>query len=162
MTFSRSPASRSPKTHGFTPGGKIPRATESASKTLKRGHSYNSWSARMTIPELQDHLYSLEERLLHPDREKDRTALIPLLCLEFKEFCVSGRIFNHQQVVDSLLKSEPRAATINNYYVETLAENAALATYSVKTALRVSHRSSVWVLRDNRWQLLFHQGTLAL
>jgi hypothetical protein len=116
----------------------------------------------MTIPQLQDHLYTLEERLLHPDREEDRTALIPLFCHEFKEFCVSGRIFNRQQVIDALLKSEPRAATINNYYVEPLAENAALATYSAKTALRVSHRSSVWVFRDNRWQLLFHQGTIAV
>jgi hypothetical protein len=115
----------------------------------------------MTIPQLQDHLYTLEERLLHPDREEDRTALIPLICHEFKEFCVSGRVFNHQQLIDALLKSEPRAATITNYYVEPLSENAALATYSIKTALRVSHRSSVWVFRDNRWQLLFHQGTTA-
>ena len=47
------------------------------------------------------------------------------------------------------------------YYVEALAENVALATYSAKTALVVSHRSSLWVFRDNRWQLLFHQGTIA-
>jgi len=59
----------------------------------------------MTNPELQDHLYSLEERLLHPDRERDRTALIPLFSEEFKEFCISGRIFNRHQVIDALLKS---------------------------------------------------------
>ena len=115
----------------------------------------------MTDPQLQDHLYSLEVRLLHPDRERDRTALIPLFTAEFKEFCISGRIFNRQQVIDALLKSEPRPATISNYYVAPLAENAALATYSAKTALVVSHRSSLWIFRDNRWQLLFHQGTIA-
>ena len=115
----------------------------------------------MTKPQLQDHLYSLEERLLHPDRERDRTILIPLFAEEFKEFCVSGRIFNRQQVIDALLKSEPRPATISNYYVEPLAENVALATYSVKTAPVVSHRSSLWIFRDNRWQLFFHQGTVA-
>jgi hypothetical protein len=115
----------------------------------------------MTNPQLQDHLYSLEERLFHPDRERDRTALIPLFAEEFKEFCISGRIFNRQQVLDGLLKSEPRPATISNYYVEPLAEKAALATYSAKTALVVSHRSSLWIFRDNRWQLLFHQGTIA-
>jgi hypothetical protein len=114
----------------------------------------------MTKPELQDHLYSLEESLLHPDRERDRTILIPVFAEEFKEFCVSGRIFNRQQVIDALLKSEPRPATISSYYVEPLAENVALATYSVKTAL-VSHRSSLWIFRDNRWQLFFHQGTVA-
>ena len=115
----------------------------------------------MTNPQLQDHLYSLEERLLHPDRERDRTVLIPLFAEEFKEFCISGRIFNRQQVIDALLKSEPRPATITNYYVDPLAENVALATYHAKTALVLSHRSSLWVLRDKRWQLLFHQGTIA-
>src|ERR1700743_2845486 len=74
----------------------------------------------MTHADLQDHLYYLEERLLHPDRERDRTALIPLFSQEFKEFCISGRIFNRQQVIDALLKSEPRPATISNYYVDRL------------------------------------------
>jgi len=115
----------------------------------------------MTNPQLQDHLYSFEERLMHPDRERDRTALVALFAEEFKEFCISGRIFNRQQVIDALLRSEPRPATISNYYVEPLAENVALATYSAKTALVVSHRSSLWVFRSNRWQLLFHQGTIA-
>jgi hypothetical protein len=115
----------------------------------------------MTNPQLQDHLHSLEERLLHPDRERERTALIPLFADEFKEFCTSGRIFNRQQVIDALLKSEPRPATINNYYVEPLGEKAALATYRAMAGLVISHRSSLWVFRDNRWQLLFHQGTIA-
>jgi len=115
----------------------------------------------MTNPQLQDHLYSLEERLLHPDRERDRNALLPLFAEEFKEFCISGRIFNRQQVIDALLKSEPRPATISNYYVEPLGENAALATYRATAALKASHRSSLWIFRDNRWQLIFHQGTLA-
>jgi hypothetical protein len=115
----------------------------------------------MTKPELQDHLYTLEERLLHPDRERDRTALIPLFSTEYKEFCISGRIFNRHQVIDALLKSEPRPATIANYYVEPLAENIALATYRATTGLAISHRSSLWIFRDNRWQLFFHQGTIA-
>ena len=115
----------------------------------------------MTNPELQDHLHSLEERHLHPDREPNRTALIPLFAEEFKEFCISGRIFNRQQVIDALLKSEPRPASISNYYVQPLGENAALATYRSAAGLVVSHRSSLWIFRDNRWQLLFHQGTVA-
>src|SRR5271154_7210208 len=115
----------------------------------------------MTKPQLQDHLYSLEERLLHPDRERNRTALIPLFAEEFKEFCISGRIFNRQQGIDSLLKSEPRHATISNYYVEPLGESVALATYRATTSLTAPHRSSLWIFRDTRWQLYFHQGTSA-
>jgi hypothetical protein len=42
-----------------------------------------------------------------------------------------------------------------------LAPDAALATYHATTTLHTSHRSSLWVFRDNHWQLLFHQGTIA-
>jgi hypothetical protein len=115
----------------------------------------------MKTTELQDHLYTLEERLFHPDREPDRTALISLLADDFKEFCSSGRVFNRQQTIDVLLSSAPRPATIHHFYVEQLAENVALATYRATTTLAVSHRSSLWVFRDNRWQLHFHQGTIA-
>jgi hypothetical protein len=66
----------------------------------------------MKTAELQDHLYTLEERLFHPDREPDRTALISLLADDFKEFCSSGRVFNRQQTIDVLLSSAPRPFTI--------------------------------------------------
>jgi hypothetical protein len=115
----------------------------------------------MTNAELQDHLYNLEERLLHPDREANRNALIPLFSEEFKEFCVSGRVFNRQQVIDALLKSEARPAHIGNYYVAPLADKVALATYRATIGLSITHRSSLWIFRDNRWQLYFHQGTVA-
>ena len=115
----------------------------------------------MTIAQLQDHLYTLEERLFHPDREADRTALIPLIAADFKEFCSSGRVFNRQQTIDVLLTSAPRQATIHHFYIAQLAENVVLATYRATTSVAVSHRSSLWTFRDNRWQLLFHQGTIA-
>ena len=66
-----------------------------------------------------------------------------------------------EQVIDALLKSEPRQAHIGNYYVAPLAEKVALATYRVTMGLVSTHRSSLWIFRDNRWQLLFHQGTVA-
>lgn len=115
----------------------------------------------MKSTELQDHLYTLEERLLHPSREKNRALLLPLLADEFQEYCSSGRIYSRQQTIDDLLASQPRTATISHFYVTVLAPDAALATYHATTALHVSHRSSLWVLRDKRWQLLFHQGTIA-
>jgi hypothetical protein len=115
----------------------------------------------MKRPELQDHLYNLEERLLHPDREANRSALIPLLANEFQEFCTSGRIMNRQQVIEALLKATPRAANMTFFYINVLAENVVLATYHATTAVHVSHRSSLWINRDNRWQLVFHQGTIA-
>jgi hypothetical protein len=110
--------------------------------------------------ELQDHLYTLEERLLHPDREADRNALVPLFAKEYKEFCPTGRIYNRQQTLDVLLNHSARPASIHHFYVEQLSENVALATYRASTRLQSSHRSSLWILRDKRWQLFFHQGTV--
>src|ERR1700728_4648967 len=115
----------------------------------------------MTTAELQQHLHSLEERLLHPDREANRASLGTLLAPDFKEFCTSGRIFSLQQLTDSLMTSAPRAATMSRFYVSQLAPDGALATYHIATATTASHHSSLWVLRDNRWQLYFHQGTSA-
>jgi hypothetical protein len=111
--------------------------------------------------ELQDQLYNLEERLLHPDREKDRAVLIPMFADEYKEFCTSGRIYNRQQTIDVLLTSAPRPATILHFNITQLAEGVVLATYRATTAVASSHRSSLWIFRDNRWQLFFHQGTIA-
>lgn len=115
----------------------------------------------MIVGELQDHLYTLEERLFHPDREARRADLIPLLADDFQEFCSSGRIMNRQQAIDALLNSSPRSATLRYFYVTLLAPNVALATYHVTTAIHTSYRSSLWVNRAGQWQLLFHQGTIA-
>jgi hypothetical protein len=115
----------------------------------------------MKASDLQDHLHTLEERLFHPSRVKDRTTLLPLIATDFQEYCSSGRIYNRQQTIDDLMNSTPRNATISHFYVTVLAPDAALATYHATTALHTSHRSSLWVFRDNRWQLLFHQGTIA-
>jgi hypothetical protein len=115
----------------------------------------------MTTAELQQHLHSLEERLLHPDRESNRKDLLSLLASDFKEFCASGRIFSVQQLAESLLTSSPRSATMSRFYVSSLGPDAALATYHIATATSSSHHSSIWVLRDKRWQLIFHQGTVA-
>jgi hypothetical protein len=118
-------------------------------------------AAELKAADLQAHLHSLEERLFHPDREPNRAALGLLIADEFKEFCSSGRIVDKQQTMDVLLTSTPRPATIHHFYVRKLDENVALATYNATTPAAVSHRSSIWILRDNRWQMLFHQGTVA-
>jgi hypothetical protein len=115
----------------------------------------------MKDPKLQTHLYSLEERLFHPDREADRTVLLPFFAEEYKEFCTSGRIFNRQQTVDVLLTSHPRPTHLLHFNVESLADNVALATYRAVNSVESTHRSSLWIFRDNRWQLFFHQGTTA-
>ena len=47
------------------------------------------------------------------------------------------------------------------YAVAKILDAAKRGCRCATTALAVSHRSSLWVFRDNRWQLHFHQGTIA-
>ena len=115
----------------------------------------------MTSAELQEHLYALEERLLHPDREPDRTVLAPLFADNYREFCCSGRILDRQQTIEVLLNSSGRPATITFFNITLLAPDVALATYHAATNASRSHRSSLWIYRDQRWQIQFHQGTMA-
>lgn len=115
----------------------------------------------MKPDELQAHLCVLEERLLHPDREANRSALTDLIADDFREFGCSGRVISREQVIEILLNSHPRAATISFYSVESLSDTLALATYHITTLTSVTLRSSLWVFRNQRWQMLFHQGTIA-
>jgi hypothetical protein len=115
----------------------------------------------ITRAQLQDHLHSLEERLFHPDRAPDRAALFALLASDFREFCTSGRVRNRQQVIDLMSDATPRPATLHHYFVVPLSETSALATYRATTPSEISHRSSIWTLREGQWQLLFHHGTTA-
>jgi hypothetical protein len=116
----------------------------------------------MKVSELQTHLYNLEERLFHPEREKDRSDLFALIAADFQEFCTTGRVANRQQVLDDIVSANPRTITIHHYFVTPLCDTAALATYRLTTASSVSYRASLWVFRENRWQLFFHQGTVAV
>ena len=116
----------------------------------------------MTAEELQAHLFALEERLVHPDREVDRSNLIPLLADDFKEFGCSGRVYNRSQILEILTTTHARSATISHFCIEPLAESAVLATYHLTTPTSVTLRSSIWIYRGQHWQMLFHQGTAAI
>ena len=114
--------------------------------------------------ELAAHLFDLEQQLLQPSTRRDATALTSLLAGDFREFGSSGRIYTRQQIIDQLAAESPRHITLSDPLCRQLAEDIALLTYrSTRTiALKAaSHalRSSLWVRRDGRWQMLFHQGT---
>src|SRR6202022_4950116 len=91
----------------------------------------------MTAEELQAHLFALEERLVHPDREVDRSNLVPLLADDFKEFGCSGRVYHRSQILDILTTTHPRSATISHFSIEPLAESAVLATYHLTSPTSV-------------------------
>src|SRR3981189_147720 len=110
--------------------------------------------------ELAAHLFHLEQQLLQHSTPSDATALTSLLAEDFREFGSSGRIYTRQQIIDQLAAESPRHITLSDPLCRQLAEDIALLTYrSTRTiALKAaSHalRSSLWVRRDGRWQMIF-------
>lgn len=114
-----------------------------------------------------DELRALEENLLRPKFRRNRTAVAALLVDDFREFGSSGRTWTKQQILDALEDEPPFEAAIDEFQAKELAAGVVLVTYMVTLRLsdsenRRSLRSSIWIKRDNRWQMLFHQGTQML
>lgn len=114
---------------------------------------------------IEIHLRTLEEELLQPDVRKNTTRLNALLADEFIEFGSSGRVFNKQEIIDSLTSGSPLHLSLNDFKALLLGPGVVLTTYR---AVRYgssgeqpihSLRSSVWRMIDGRWQMVFHQGT---
>jgi len=117
--------------------------------------------------DLATHLRHLEERLLDPAVRKDPAQLEALLTEDFREFGSSGRSYTKAEIA-TLLQSEPIDAftlSLSDLALQQLAPEIALVTY---ISARRDHatdqttralRSSLWIHRDGRWQMHFHQGT---
>ena len=127
--------------------------------------------------DVNDHLRALEEALLTPALRRDQSRLATLIADDFREFGSSGRIFSKVEILDALQTEVPAKLHLEDFETTPLAPGAVLVTYRVqRKALAVaampgqlgsseqaavSLRSSVWVQREGRWQMLFHQGTPA-
>ena len=113
---------------------------------------------------LSSRLLALELQLLTPQTRTDPAALLTLLTPDFREFGSSGRIFTRDSIL-TLLQTETdfTPPEITNFEARELTPNLTLVTYQTTRPNTpdepTSNRSSLWTLRDNRWQLLFHQGT---
>lgn len=107
-------------------------------------------------------LRTLEEKLLQPDFRRNRAAVAELLADDFREFGSSGRTWDKQQILDKLESEPPFDAVTHDFKATELANGVVLVTYKVTAKSRTSLRSSIWINRNDRWQMLFHQGTMAL
>ncbi|WP_445628867.1 nuclear transport factor 2 family protein [Nostoc sp. DSM 114167] len=118
---------------------------------------------------LEESLFrELEERLLQPDVRKSAKDIMDLLADEFIEFGSSGRVFNKQQIIKSLQNESIQPLTqrlITEFKTLVLATGVVLVTYRIVRHISGkqpvhSLRSSIWKLNNDRWKMIFHQGTL--
>jgi hypothetical protein len=106
---------------------------------------------------MHDQLFRYETALATRDPAGIEGGLMALIAEDFLEFGRSGRTWTRASIRAVLEEAPSPSVSIEAFDVARLADDVALATYRAAHA----NRSSVWVHRDGRWQLRFHQGTPA-
>ena len=107
-----------------------------------------------------ERLQPLEESLWRTSTRFDAAHMDRLLHPDFLEFGRSGRTYTRSECL--AMERTEMDAELRDFVVHRVDDNTALVTYvSVvrHTTVQMGHRSSLWVWRDDRWQLRFHQGT---
>ena len=110
--------------------------------------------------------YELETALHKKKVRNSREKVSALIADDFLEFGKSGGSYNKQ---DALAGLEQEAVDlqiiVSDFNAKELANDVVLVTYTASmldedNVTTVStNRSSIWILRDGNWQMLFHQGT---
>ncbi len=114
---------------------------------------------------IKEKIIELELRLLKPDVRKSADELDKYLADKFVEFGSSGKKYNKEQIIEELKVESGRQFFAEDFDVEELTDEAVMITYRVTISQsgeeteQKSLRTSIWRLIDDRWQMLFHQGT---
>ncbi|PKM77240.1 MAG: DUF4440 domain-containing protein [Firmicutes bacterium HGW-Firmicutes-15] len=114
---------------------------------------------------LNEQLLLMEEKLLQPEFRKSVKDLTILIADDFIELGSSGRTYNKQQVIAGSPTSPMVQMTLMDFQAKLLAPGVALTIYRVAKhskqdeLLEYSLRSSIWILQEGKWRIMFHQGT---
>ncbi|WP_281558370.1 DUF4440 domain-containing protein [Thalassomonas sp. RHCl1] len=115
---------------------------------------------------LQDEIITLEMDLLKPEVRRSPSALDRLISDDFLEIGGSGRSFGKDEVLSRLPQETPPTFSAQDFELRQLSDNLVQLLYKA-TMLKAgaaqtsySLRSTLWQLKEDNWQMLFHQGTL--
>jgi len=107
-----------------------------------------------------EELHAMEMEVLDPQTRGNPERLDLLLRSDFVEFGSSGRVYHKNMLIDMMVNEQHATVLIRDFNVRELSTESALVTYrTVGQAGQEARRSSVWVRRAGRWQMVFHQGT---
>lgn len=116
--------------------------------------------------DLTEKLLALETELLTQEAWHSQARLRDLLTDDFIEFGSSGCNFDKRIIIKLLLQSEStEKRQIDDFGLLVSSDDTGVVTYSCVVMsksdeiARKSNRSSLWRVKDGRWQMLFHQGT---
>ena len=117
---------------------------------------------------LLSELQSLEQELHHPGVRCSIERLEQILHPDFHDVGRSGRRYDRKTDIAFLSRGAAQATVVSDRFeLIQPGETVALLTYrsarhqADRTFSDYALRSSVWVKKDMRWQLRYHQGTPA-
>jgi len=107
---------------------------------------------------------AFEESLLTSEVRRSPDRLMSLIAEDFVEFGSSGRIFDRQDVIDAAGALPDISTPLQDFTATSLSPTTVLVTYRSTTRqlggkTQDALRSSVWMMSDHDWHLIFHQGT---
>ncbi|RPK56282.1 hypothetical protein EES43_24880 [Streptomyces sp. ADI96-02] len=103
-----------------------------------------------------------ELRLLDPVVRASADLLAGLLHPEFREIGTSGRLWDRDTVIASLISHDaprPGPLTASRMRGVQLCSDLVHLTFDTEAKGLRSHRSSLWRLTEPGWRLYFHQAT---
>ncbi|MFK8137785.1 MAG: DUF4440 domain-containing protein [Bdellovibrionales bacterium] len=107
-----------------------------------------------------DEVISLENELLQANARSNPDRINELLSEGFFEFGSSGKVWTRDQVIESLPLEHNSEIKAMNFEGKELGLDLVLITYRTLREKKEALRSSIWQKNCERWQLVFHQGTL--
>jgi len=121
----------------------------------------------ITDPTLYFHLNQIKllEPLIYAANEgANRTYFQKLLSPNFWEIAASGKRYCRDYVLDELEKRQqnpfPQTWHTTDHYLQRIAEQLYLYSYTLHQPTRISQRTSLWLQSEDGWQLVYHQGTV--
>jgi glyoxylase I family protein len=110
------------------------------------------------VDDLTAQFHRFEVALARRDPEGIEGGLMALIDDDFMEYGASGRVWDREGIRELLDGPAGPPIELADTRVVPLAEHVVLVTYQAAGV----NRSSVWVRRDGRWRMRFHQGTRRL
>jgi len=115
---------------------------------------------------LAEHIKKLELELLNPRVRQSPKKFKELLADDFLEFGMFGNKYSKSDILEHIPKWSSYGYEGSDFSMKILEESTVLLTYKAsvtnnKTSeIKDTLRSSIWQMRNDNWQMIFHQGTL--
>ncbi len=114
---------------------------------------------------LKEVIYKLETDLLKPEIRSSKEELDKLISNDFIEYGSSGLVYDKNKILERLPNSDSPTYILYDFDFVILSEGTIQTRFKtdkieIDGTKTSSLRSSIWRKTNDKWQILFHQGTL--